>query len=75
MIDNKIQYMLVTFIYVLIVGLTDKDIWSHGTAQAADLRGERAEDYYEILEELGRYVELSALGPRGILRSVFSICM
>lgn len=33
----------------------DKDIWSHGEARPADLKGERVEDYYEILEELGRY--------------------
>ncbi|XP_067930808.1 twitchin-like [Watersipora subatra] len=30
-----------------------KDIWSHGKAFPADLKGDKVEDYYEILEELG----------------------
>lgn len=40
--------------YDLYMTIIDKDIWSHGAAHAADLKGERVEDYYEILEELGR---------------------
>lgn len=42
------------YCYDLYMTIIDKDIWSHGAAHAADLKGERVEDYYEILEELGR---------------------
>jgi len=47
--------MLSPLLYILI-SYADTDIWSHGAPQAADLTGERVEDYYEILEELGRSV-------------------
>jgi len=49
------SYMPSPLPYILI-SHADTDIWSHGAPQAADLTGEKVEDYYEILEELGRSV-------------------
>ena len=36
----------------------------------ADLKGERVEDYYEILEELGRYVYCTVYPVHGCMQTI-----